>query len=176
MLLISTDVEANGPFPGVDTGYSMYELGAVVVEPGLTRTFFGQLRPISPNFDREALHAVGRTHAQTLEYPSPIITMRNFDRWLCEVAQGQEIRFVSDNNGYDWQFVNYYSWYFLKHNRFGHTSWNMGNLARGAARDLRFDWKQLRRTPHTHHPVDDARGNAEALLAIGERYGLNLDF
>jgi hypothetical protein len=29
-------------------------------------------------------------------------------------------------------------------------------------------WKHLRRTTHTHHPVDDAKGNAEALLAMKE--------
>jgi hypothetical protein len=27
-------------------------------------------------------------------------------------------------------------------------------------------WKHLRRTPHDHDPVNDARGNAEALLAM----------
>ena len=27
-------------------------------------------------------------------------------------------------------------------------------------------FKHLRKTKHTHHPVDDARGNAEALLAM----------
>ena len=29
-------------------------------------------------------------------------------------------------------------------------------------------FKHLRRTKHTHHPVDDAKGNAEALLAMRE--------
>jgi hypothetical protein len=28
------------------------------------------------------------------------------------------------------------------------------------------EWKHLRKTPHDHHPVNDARGNAEALLAM----------
>ena len=36
------------------------------------------------------------------------------------------------------------------------------------------DWKNMRKTVHTHHPVDDARGNAEALLAIARLYGLRL--
>jgi hypothetical protein len=29
-------------------------------------------------------------------------------------------------------------------------------------------FKHLRKTAHTHHPVDDAKGNAEALLQMKE--------
>ena len=35
------------------------------------------------------------------------------------------------------------------------------------------EWKQFRRTRHTHNPVDDAKGNAEALLHF-ETLGLVL--
>jgi len=38
---VSTDIEADGPIPG---DYSMIALGAVIVEPGLQRTFHGKLR------------------------------------------------------------------------------------------------------------------------------------
>ena len=34
-------------------------------------------------------------------------------------------------------------------------------------------FKHLRQTPHTHNPLDDARGNAEALLAL-KAQGLKL--
>jgi hypothetical protein len=27
-------------------------------------------------------------------------------------------------------------------------------------------WKHLRKIAHTHHPVDDAKGNTEAILAM----------
>ena len=36
------------------------------------------------------------------------------------------------------------------------------------------NFKHLRKTRHTHHPVDDARGNAEALLRIMEEHGLKI--
>ncbi len=36
------------------------------------------------------------------------------------------------------------------------------------------NFKHLRKTKHTHHPVDDARGNAEALLLIIEKCGLKI--
>jgi hypothetical protein len=36
------------------------------------------------------------------------------------------------------------------------------------------NFKHLRQTEHTHHPLDDAKGNAEALLIIKEQYGLKI--
>lgn len=36
------------------------------------------------------------------------------------------------------------------------------------------NFKYLRKTRHTHHPVDDARGNAEALLAMLDELGLSI--
>ena len=41
-------------------------------------------------------------------------------------------------------------------------------------KDMFAGFKGLRRTPHTHHPVDDAMGNAEALLAMKETLGLKI--
>jgi hypothetical protein len=35
-------------------------------------------------------------------------------------------------------------------------------------------FKHLRKTKHTHHPVDDAKGNAEALLHMKESLGLKI--
>ena len=42
-------------------------------------------------------------------------------------------------------------------------------------KDTTLNFKTLRKTKHTHHPVDDARGNAEALLAMQEM-GLRIRF
>ena len=39
-------------------------------------------------------------------------------------------------------------------------------------KDTTKTFKHLRRTAHTHHPVDDARGNAQALLEMREAMGL----
>jgi hypothetical protein len=35
-------------------------------------------------------------------------------------------------------------------------------------RDTFANFKHLRKTAHTHHPVDDSRGNADALLELKE--------
>ena len=41
-------------------------------------------------------------------------------------------------------------------------------------KDTFTNFKHLRRTAHTHHPVDDAKGNAEALLHMKEVMGLKI--
>jgi hypothetical protein len=43
-------------------------------------------------------------------------------------------------------------------------------LYKGLKRDLRSNFKHLRKTAHTHNPVDDARGNAEAMLTMMEQW------
>ncbi len=47
-------------------------------------------------------------------------------------------------------------------NPFGHSSTNLGSLYKGLMKDMFVNFKHLRQTRHTHHPVDDARVNAEA--------------
>ena len=44
----------------------------------------------------------------------------------------------------------------------------------GLVKDTFKTFKHLRKTRHTHHPVDDARGNAEALLHMKHSMDLKL--
>ena len=41
-------------------------------------------------------------------------------------------------------------------------------------KDMSPNFKHLRRTKHTHNPVDDAKGNAEALLTMKNEMGLRI--
>jgi len=156
------DVEADGPIPG---DYSMVSLGAVLVTPSLDRTFYGRLRPISDKWIPQALAVSGHDREQTLGFDDPADVMQRFAAWIHRCGQGRPV-FVSDNNGFDWQFVNWYFHHFMGRNPFGHSSMNLGSLYKGLVRDVRLSFKHLRKTTHNHHPVDDARGNAEALLAM----------
>lgn len=169
---IMVDIEADGPAPG---DYSMVCLGAVVVEPGLQRTFYGQFRPISERFVPGALAVSGFTREETLAFDDPATVMAGFRDWIAQCGRGRPM-FVSDNNGFDWQFVNWYFHHFLGDNPFGHSSTNLGSLYKGLVQDMRQNFKHLRVSPHTHHPVDDARGNAEALLAMRDQMGLKIQF
>lgn len=65
MPYVMVDVEADGPIPG---DYSMICFGAIVVEPQLDRTFYGQLKPISDKFVPEALAVSGFTREATLAF------------------------------------------------------------------------------------------------------------
>lgn len=170
MSYIMVDVEADGPIPG---DYSMICLGAVVVEPSLARTFYGKLKPISDQWVAEALSVSGFSREETTAFDEPASVMSGFAAWVREVSTGQPM-FVSDNNGFDWQFVNWYFHHFLGINPFGHSSTNLGSLYKGVVKDMSVNFKHLRRTKHTHNPVDDARGNAEALLRIKEEHGLRI--
>lgn len=156
------DVESDGPAPGL---YSMISFGAVAVESSLDRTFYGQIKPISDHHIPDALKVSGFTREQTLEFPDPHLTMLDFDTWL-KTLQADRLFFISDNNGFDWQWINYYFWRYMGKNPFGHSSTNLGSLYKGMVKNTFKNFKRLRKTKHTHNPVDDARGNAEALLAM----------
>ena len=172
MTIISVDVESDGPIPG---DYSMISFGAVIVEPGLERTFYGQLKPISKRWIPEALSVSGFSRDEVLQFDDPKTVMTQFDCWLTENSKRRPF-FFSDNNGFDWQFINWYFHHFLDRNPFGHSSSNIGSLYKGLVKDTFQNFKHLRQTEHTHHPVDDARGNAEALLQMKNEMGLKISW
>jgi hypothetical protein len=165
------DVEADGPIPG---DYSMICFGAVVVEDGLDRTFYGRLKPISDFWKETALRVCGFSREDTLAFDPPEEVMSRFLSWL-DGLQANRLVFVSDNNGFDWQFMNWYFHHFLTQNPFGYSSQNLGSLYKGLVKDTSMNFKHLRQTRHTHHPVDDAKGNAEALLHMRDHMGLSVD-
>jgi DNA polymerase III epsilon subunit-like protein len=170
MPYVMVDVESDGPIPG---DFSMISFGAVIVEPELSRTFYGKLKPISEKFIPEALAVSGHTREETLAFDEPAAVMTSFRDWLKENCRGRCL-FVSDNNGFDWQFINWYFHHFVGENPFGFSSTHLGSLYKGMQKDTSVNFKHLRRTKHTHHPVDDARGNAEALLTMKNELGLKI--
>lgn len=159
---VMVDVETDGPIPG---DFSMLAIGAVVVEEGLTRTFKRYLRPISERYEPEALAVGGFTREMTMEDPrfmDPKQAMEDLRDWLASL----NIRpiFIADNNGFDWMFTCWYLHHFTGSCPFGFSSQNLNSLYKGIVRDTFASFKHLRRTKHDHDPVNDAKGNAEALL------------
>lgn len=173
MSLIVVDIESDGAIPHK---YSMVCFGAVVVEPGLSKTFYGQVKPISDEFDAEALAISGFTREQHLGFDEPAAVMLEFKDWIAENSNGRAI-FISDNLAFDWQWINYYFHFYTGSNPFGFSGRRIGDLYAGLEKDFfaASKWKKFRKTTHTHDPVDDARGNAEALLKIREM-GLKFPF
>lgn len=163
MPYIMVDIEADGPCPGL---YSMLSLGAVIVEQSLNTKFYQTFRPISESWNEQAISVGAFTREQTLTFPPAEEGMTAFHSWVKDAAGDGRPIFVSDNNGFDWQFVNYYFHQFCGENPFGHSSMNLGSFYKGLKKDLRANFKHLRKTKHTHNALEDAIGNAEAMLEI----------
>ena len=170
MSYFMVDIEADGPIPG---DYSMVSLGAVLVQPPFDITFYGQFRPISEKWIPEALAVSGHSREETLTFDDPALILKRFRDWIVAQGKGRAV-FISDNNGFDWQFVNWYFHHFLGSNPFGFSSQNLGSLYKGMQKDVFVNFKHLRKTRHTHHPVDDAKGNAEAMWHMKENLGLKM--
>lgn len=160
------DVEADGQCPGL---YSMVSFGAVVFDYNLDKTFYAEIKPISERWCEKALSVSGFTREQTLEFEEPGTAFFRFNAWLQEVSPGGRPFFFSDNNGFDWQFINYYFFKYLGYNPFGHTSNNINNIWKGMEKNMFVNFKHMRKVKHTHNALDDAMGNATALLEMKKR-------
>jgi DNA polymerase III epsilon subunit-like protein len=171
MSFIIVDVESDGPIPAE---FSMVCFGAVLFDENLESSFYGKTRPISDRFVPEALAVSGFSREQHLTFDDPKMVMEAFAAWMEEHSKRRPV-FVSDNVAFDWQFINYYFHRYLGRNPFGFSARRIGDLYAGLVKDTHkaSEWKKLRVTPHTHNPVDDARGNAEALKMFRE-LGLKL--
>lgn len=169
------DVETDGPIPGTED-YSMIELGVVLVRPPLETAprFYGKLRPISEKWDPEALKITKRTREETLMFDDPVQVLRNFELFVQTNNVGKRPLMISDNNGYDYMFLTWYMYHFLGRSPFRHTSLNLGSLYKGMTKTVFANFKPLRVTKHTHNPIDDAMGNAEALVHMKNILGLNI--
>lgn len=168
--LISVDVEADGGAPGL---YSMVCFGAVIVEDGLKRTFYGETAPISTQWVPEALAISGISREQHLGFGPPNATMQAFADWIKKESP-QGATFITDNPAFDFAFINYYFVRAAIPNPFGFSARRIGDLFCGVKNDYFYQWKRHRKTKHTHNPVDDAKGNAEALLYLRDELKFKL--
>lgn len=170
MSYIVVDVEADGQIPHK---YSMVSFGAVIVEPSLKKTFYGETRPISELWQPDALAVSGFSREQHEGFDDPREVMIKFRDWIKENSQGRPI-FISDNLAFDWQWINYYFHTYLDENPFGWSGRRIGDMYCGMKFDSYAKWKHLRKTSHDHNPVNDAKGNAEALLWMKNKMGLDI--
>lgn len=164
MIYFSIDVEADGP---IIAKHSMISFGVVKVEKGFKDTFYGELKPIGDDYVADALKVSGFSREETLKFRDAKIVMEEFAEWLKKVnPKNDKIMFCADNNGFDFSFFNWYALTYLGKNPFGHSSLNINSLYKGLTKNMRKNIRHLRETKHTHNALDDAKGNAEALLKI----------
>jgi len=119
-VFISVDVETAGPYPGE---YSLLSIGACTIFEPL-QTFYIELKPVHTSAIPEAL----AVHHLSLEDLAdfgiePREAMARFEAWLKPlVMPGQKLIFVAFNAPFDWMFVSYYFYRYLRRNPFGHTA------------------------------------------------------
>jgi len=172
MSLFVVDVETDG---GIQGFHNMVCFGAIKLTDDLetSPTFYGQTKPLYSNYEPDALAVSGFSREEHEGFDNPAVVMLEFEAYLKANSKGRPI-LISDNNGYDAAWINWYFLTYLGKNPFGWSSRRIGDLYCGMKMDMWSGWKKLRVTKHTHHPVDDARGNAEALLKMKEM-GLKID-
>ena len=169
--LVCIDVETDGPFM---PDYSIVCFAAIIVEPSLSKVFYGKIKPISNIWNAEALAISGFSREEHLTFDEPEIVMKNFADWIKENTNGKPIG-ISDNNGYDFGVcLNYYFHKYYGSNPFGWSSRRIGDLFCGAEHDLWYKWKKHRLSPHNHDPRSDTKANAEALLYFSEKHKIKL--
>ncbi|WP_157219723.1 3'-5' exonuclease family protein [Flavisphingomonas formosensis] len=165
-LLISVDTEASGPCP---LRGDIISFGAVVIEPGLTRCYRSRdMRPTVDAYDPAAYRVVGVTREEHEAFTHTMDEcFRHFNAWLEELDSDRLIM-VSDNPGFDFQWMNFGFMTTIGSNPLGHSARRIGDMWSGLRRREHetLGWKKLRITAHTHDPLEDALGNAEAYLRM----------
>jgi hypothetical protein len=172
----SVDIEADGPIPGP---YSMVSVGlavAGVLESDFistdptAETFYRELRPISEEWDPEALAVSGLTRDGLLaDGADPGTAMAELTDWVNRVAAGRRPVVVAYPACYDWMFLYWYLLRFTGASPFGHSGClDMKTLyATKAGVPLSRAVKRtmprhlLSNRPHTHNALDDAIEQAE---------------
>lgn len=180
---ISVDVETDGPIPGP---YSMLSLGmafcgifngrAMELTPFPKKTFYVELKPISEEFEYEALHVNGLDRKRlTREGCPPEIAMDRAGKWIDEVSGDNRPIFVAYPAAFDWMWVH---WYFTKFTKLGSPFGHAGCFdlktavaAKGRTPISMASKSQLPKTlqsdlPHTHNALDDALEQANIFFKL----------
>lgn len=164
--MIFADVETTGATP---TAFDKNNNMCVMTEFGLVdymtgKTFHGVLwTGVDPEPENPAL-PVMTDESVCHDHNDVAADMMN---WLKGLGADRFV-LVSDNPGFDAMWMNCYCWDFLGESPFGYSSRRIGDFFAGFTGDWKSTskWKSLRSTTHTHNPVEDALGNAEAVAKI----------
>lgn len=189
---ISVDVEADGRVPLVN---SMLSLGACVAgafdgrhfrpsDPTLC-TFYAELKPVSDEFDPDALEAahLDRTRVAA-EGEDPATAMARFAAWVGHAAGAGRAVLVAYPASFDWPWIAaYLGRYAPAEEPFGFSRVidmktmyltkarvRIGKAAKGSMPP-----ELLSARPHTHNALDDAVEQAELFANLWEWPGLGPD-
>ena len=185
----SADVETDGPVPGPFSILSFALVYAGSFDGGhyqrpdnYEQTLYKELRPISENFEAEALRVNGLDRRRLcLEGESPEKAMTEACHWVKSVAGTAQPVLVAYPLSFDWSWLY---WYFIRFSAEG-SPFDYSRcfdiktaLAVKAAIPISEAgrsriYPSLRsRHPHTHHAVDDAIAQADIFANVFEWDGV----
>lgn len=179
----SADVETDGPIPGA---FSMLAFGLVYAgtfdgeiftrPAGYTEHIYRELRPISPDFQADALKINGLDRQRLLiEGRAPESAMTETSEWIRRIANGGRPVLVAYPLSFDWSFLY---WYFVRFAKdgspFNHsqcfdikTAFAVKAKIPIAAAGRKHLTPGLRANgAHTHNALDDAIEQAEVFANL----------
>jgi hypothetical protein len=180
---ISVDVETDGPIPGP---YSMLALGmaycgnfngqSMELTPFPKTTFYIELKPISEEFENEALHVNGLNRNRLLrEGVNPETAMADASKWINEVSGDNRPIFVAYPAAFDWLWVHWYFTRFTKNGSpFGHSGCFdlktavavKGKMPVSMASKSQLPVALQSDFPHTHNALEDALEQANIFFKL----------
>lgn len=184
----SADVETDGPIPGPFSILSFALVyagrfdGSRFTRPAdYDQTFYRELRPISEEFDPEALRVNGLDRKRLArEGMQPAIAMTEAAQWVHAIASGARPILVAYPLSFDWSWLY---WYFVRFSAVGSpfnhsgcfdmkTAFAVKGRLPVAAAGRNGLVAALRSTrPHTHDALDDAIEQAEIFANLFEWKG-----
>jgi hypothetical protein len=185
----SADVETDGPIPGPFSilSFALVYAGSFDGQhfqrpDNYEQTLYKELRPISENFQTEALHVNGLDRDRLcLEGDLPENAMTEACRWVKGIAREAQPVLVAYPLSFDWSWLY---WYFIRFSVEGSPfaysrCFDIKTaLAVKAAIPIseagrsRVGPSLRSRHPHTHHAVDDAIAQAEIFANVFEWEGV----
>jgi hypothetical protein len=184
----SADVETDGPIPGP---FSMLSFALVYAGSfdgkrfqrprGYDRILYKELKPISENFQEEALRVNGLDRSRLcLEGESPDSAMTEAALWVSEQAGAAKPVLVAYPLSFDWSWLY---WYFIRFSSLG-SPFEYSRcfdiktalavkaaipIAEAGRSRLQASLRPLKK--HTHHAIDDAIEQAEIFANVFEWKG-----
>lgn len=186
----SADVETDGPIPGPFSILSFALVyagrfdGKLFQRPDdYTLSLYKELKPISEDFEPEALRINGLDRARLCrEGVSPERAMTEAYRWVETIAGAALPVLVAYPLSFDWSWLY---WYFTRFSAEGSpfaysrcfdikTAIAVkASIPISEASRSRIDPRLRSRHPHTHHAIDDATAQAEIFANVFEWEGVH---
>lgn len=169
---ILVDIETYGPVPSI---FPMVSFAAICYETG--NEFYMEINPEDTYQVDEGAKKVadlGLCWSAETRYTSEK-AMKSFEKWLIHQMDEVDERLimVSDSTSFDHSFMTFYSYKYLGHSLFGHSSVSLNQIFKGLKGTMKANIGSLRpKGSHTHNALDDIRGNAVALEKMIEKHGL----